>query len=254
MSRPRPPVEARRDLAGFTHPDTHSWNWLAHRVLNNALVSVAPDHISGRLLDIGCGLKPYRPLLAPYITEHVGVDHPESPHALTSVDVLATAYEIPLDSCSFDTILMTEVLEHLERPADALSECFRLLKPGGRLILTTPFIWTLHEVPRDFYRFSPFGLRYQAEQAGLSPLVVMPLAGQWTMLALMTGYALGQSPARHLGKRLGVVQLAMQRLAIRLDRRWFEPWLAHAHLMVAQRSPQRGAGEAEAGPPISASA
>jgi len=246
MGRPTPPVEARRDLADFTHPDTHNWNWTAHRVLNNALVTVAPEHIRGRLLDIGCGLKPYGPLLAPYVTEHVGVDHPDSPHALTSVDVLATAYDIPLDDASFDTVLLTEVLEHLERPADALAECFRLLRPGGRLILTTPFIWTVHEAPRDFYRFSPFGLRYQAEQAGFTDLTLMPLGGQWTMLALMTGYALGKSPARRLGRGLGGLQRGMQRVAVRLDHRWFEPWLAHGHLLVATRPPER-AGAADAG-------
>ncbi|HWE12000.1 MAG TPA: class I SAM-dependent methyltransferase, partial [Solirubrobacteraceae bacterium] len=246
MGRPRPSVEARLDLADFRHPDTHSWNWTAHRLLNNALVSVAPEHIGGRLLDVGCGLKPYRPLLAPYITEHVGVDHPESPHALTSVDVLATAYDIPLEDRSFDTILMTEVLEHLERPADAMAEAFRLLRPGGRLILTTPFIWTLHEAPRDFYRFSPFGLRYLAEQAGFAAVAVTPLAGQWTMLALMTGYALGKSPARRLGRGLGCLQRAMQRVAISMDHRWFEPWLAHGHLLVAQR-PHQDAPAADPG-------
>lgn len=228
-------MEARRDLTAFRHPDTHRFNWLAHRLLNNALVTVAPEHITGRLLDVGCGLKPYAPLLAPYVTEHVGVDHPDSPHALTSVDVLATAYDIPLEDGSFDTVLLSEVLEHLERPADALAECHRLLRPGGKLILTTPFIWTLHEEPRDFYRFSPYGLRYLAEQAGLSELAVIPLAGQWVMLALMLGYALGRSPARRLGERLGAVQMALQRLAIRVDHRWFEPWLAHGHLLVAQR-------------------
>jgi SAM-dependent methyltransferase len=235
MGRPRPSVEARRDLAGFRHPDTHSWNWLAHRVLNNALASAAPHHVNGRLLDIGCGLKPYARLVAPYITEHVGVDHPGSPHALTSVDVLADAYEIPLESASFDTILMSEVLEHLERPTDALTECHRLLRPGGKLILSTPFIWTLHEEPRDFYRYSPYGLRYLAERAGFDVVAVTPLGGQWITLALMLGYALGRSPARRLGPRLGAVQLWLQRAATRLDHRWFEPWLAHAHLMVAQR-------------------
>lgn len=241
MARQRPPVEARRDLTAFRHPDTHSWNRLAHRLLNNALAGAAPAHIRGRLLDVGCGLKPYAPLLAPYVTEHVGVDHPDSPHALTSVDVLATAYDIPLESASFDTVLMSEVLEHLERPGDALAESHRLLKPGGKLILTTPFIWTLHEEPRDFYRFSPYGLRYEAEQAGFSEMTVIPLAGQWVMLALMLGYALGRSPARRLGRGMRFVHTALQGAAIRLDYRWFEPWLAHGHLLVAQR-PATGDG------------
>ncbi len=69
--------------------------------------------------------------------------------------MLATAYEIPLEDGSFDTVLMTEVLEHLEEPARGLAEAGRLLRPGGKLILTTPFMWPLHEEPRDFFRYSP---------------------------------------------------------------------------------------------------
>lgn len=230
-----PPVEARRDLVAFRHPDTHSWNELAHRVLNNALAVAAPRHVQGRLLDVGCGLKPYAPLLKPYVSEHIGVDHPDSPHALTSVDVLADAYDIPLESATFDTILMSEVLEHLERPADALAECHRLLRPGGKLILTAPFIWTLHEEPRDFYRFSPYALSYQAARAGFDVVEVTPLGGQWGTLALMLGYALMRSPARYLGSSLATVQRGLQWVATWLDYRWFEPWLAHGHMMVAQR-------------------
>jgi hypothetical protein len=75
----KPPIDARRDSTAFRHPDTHPWNAVGHAVLNNALASLAPAHMTGRLLDIGCGLKPYELMFAPYVTEHVGVDHPDSP-------------------------------------------------------------------------------------------------------------------------------------------------------------------------------
>jgi len=159
-ARQRPPVPARVDLTGLHHPTETPANALAHRQLNNALAIAARAHARGRLLDVGCGEKPYAPLFRDLVDEHVGVDHPESIHPLSAVDVLATAYDIPLEDASFDTVLMTEVLEHLEEPARAIAEARRLLRPGGNLILSTPFMWPLHEEPRDFFRYSPHGLRH----------------------------------------------------------------------------------------------
>jgi ubiquinone/menaquinone biosynthesis C-methylase UbiE len=165
----------------------------------------------------------------------VGVDHPDSPHAPTAVDVTATAYEIPLPDGSFDTVLMTELLEHLERPGAALAEAFRLLQPGGKLILTTPFIWTLHEEPRDFFRYSPYGLRYLLEDAGFTAAEVTPLSGQWSTLSLLASYALRASPARRLGSALAFAARGLQAVAVRLDEADFRPWLSWNHLAVAAK-------------------
>jgi SAM-dependent methyltransferase len=232
---PERPVELRRDLTDFRHPDTRPENLLAHRTLTNALATAAPKYVCGRLLDVGCGLKPYAPLLASYVTEHIGVDHPDSPHAATSVDVVASAYSIPLDDASFDTVLLSEVLEHLERPADALSECFRLLRPGGRLLLSAPFVWMVHEEPRDFYRYSPFGLRFLLEQAGFDVIALRPLGGQWLTLALMLSYALGDSPANRFPRLLARAVVTMQRAAAWADSWQFRPWLSHSHFVIAGR-------------------
>jgi hypothetical protein len=113
-SRAPMPVPSDRDLVVHRHATANSFNWLAHRQLTNAMVLVAREHARGRLLDIGCGLRPYREVFAPFVEEQVGVDHADSPHLLTEVDVIATAYDIPIGDESFDTVLMSEVLEHLE--------------------------------------------------------------------------------------------------------------------------------------------
>ena len=229
-----PVVESRHNISSFEHPDKHPWNRLAHRLLDNALVTVVPNHAGGQLLDIGCGVKPYRDLFAPYVQQHVGVDHPGSPHALDSVDVLSTAYDIPLPEASFDTILMSEVLEHLERPADALAECFRLLKPAAKIILSTPMIWTLHEEPRDFYRFTPSACRFLFEQAGFRVLEILPLGGQWTTLAHVQ-LRNRRRPAVGSPGLVRALQDASQTLGGWLNHLNFRPWLSHAHLAVAQK-------------------
>ena len=115
-------------------------------------------YLHGRLIDIGCGTKPYRDLLAPYVDEHIGQDHQDGPHDKSNVSILSDAYDIPVADASFDSAVCTGVLEHLEEPEEALCECNRILKPGGIAIYSVPFIWHLHEEPRDFFRFSKQGL------------------------------------------------------------------------------------------------
>lgn len=239
MTHDRTPT--RLDPAAGIHPSGNDFNWLAKRQLENAIVGAAELHARGRLIDIGCGEKPYRTLFAPYVTEHIGVDHPESPHALTSVDVFATAYEVPLEDASFNTVLMSEVLEHLELPSKALEEAYRLLAPGGWLIATTPFMWVLHEEPRDFFRYTPFALEWLLREAGFESVMVTPIAGQWSTLGLLTSYALRDSSLRRFGDPARHIARFIQHVAARLDRRTFKPWMAWNHLVVGRKGAETSA-------------
>jgi SAM-dependent methyltransferase len=223
------------EVVQAAHPTGNPFNRLAKQQLEGALAAAARNHARGRLVDIGCGEKPYVGLFAEYVDAHVGVDHPDSPHALTSVDVLASAYEIPLADQTFDTALMIELLEHLETPAVALAEAHRLLRPGGWLILTTPFIWVLHEEPRDFFRYTPHALRYLLEAAGFGAVGVTPLSGQWSTLALLGGYALRDTRLGLYERPLASVVGAFQRVAARLDARERKAWMSWNHIAVARR-------------------
>lgn len=213
-----------------THPTETPYNRLAKHQLAQAIATAGDRYARGRLIDIGCGEKPYLDLLAPRVTEHVGVDHPDSPHALDHVDVLGTATAIPLPDQSFDTAILSELLEHLEEPVAALRETHRLLRPGGHAIITTPFIWVLHEEPRDFFRYSPHGLRWLLETAGFEVVEITPIGGQWSTLALMLSYALRESPApRRVAAGLSSL---MQAVAAHAERGGLRPWMAYNHLAV----------------------
>jgi SAM-dependent methyltransferase len=232
----QPPVPARQPLAktkfaGYRFKPQNRINSIQQ---TNAMVLAAREHATGRLLDIGCGIKPYEPIFAPYVTEHVGVDHSDSPHELDA-DIIATAYDIPVADATFDTALMTEVLEHLEEPLDALREAHRLLAPGGKLILTAPMMWPLHEEPRDFYRYTPHGLRYLFGKAGFVDVEVIPLAGQWTTIAQLGGYVLRRSPLWRVQPIYRGLMRVLHPLAIRLDERHFEPWFCYDHLAIGTR-------------------
>ncbi len=108
------------------------------------------DH--GLTLDIGCGHVAYQK----YFPNYIGFDIQPG----LKVDVVGDAHNLPFKDEKFDNILCTEVLEHLHSPEIAISEMKRVLKKGGKLILTTRFIFPLHDIPNDYYRFTKYGLKY----------------------------------------------------------------------------------------------
>ncbi len=164
-----------KNLRIFAHIKEH--NWLIHQIVIEFIKESAPKYAHGTLVDIGCGVKPYKSIFASYVDKHIGIDLEQSPHGSFYVDVIANAYDTTLKESSCDLILCSEVLEHLEEPGKALCEMNRILKKKGIIILTVPFFWHIHEAPKDFYRYSEYGLRYLVEQAGFEIVELKPLTG-----------------------------------------------------------------------------
>lgn len=134
--------------------------------------------LQGSLLDLGCGNSPYRPLLT-NVLHYV-------PYDLTTTasrpDVVGVAQNLPFHSCSFDSVLCTQVLEHVPDPWYMLKEIHRVLRPGGKLLLSAPQAWRLHEEPFDFYRYTKYGLQYLVQEAGLQMVETIPQGGVWLLL------------------------------------------------------------------------
>jgi len=120
-----------------------------------------PEH--GRVLDFGCADQPYRHLV-PGSAEYVGADL--RGNELASVEISADG-TIPVADASFDAVLSTQVLEHVQEPRVYLSECLRALRPGGRLLLSTHGMMIYHPDPDDYWRWTGAGLRRAVEDAGL---------------------------------------------------------------------------------------
>jgi SAM-dependent methyltransferase len=148
---------------------------ISHRTLERGLARHS-GQIRGRVLDVGCGTKPYRRLF-PAATQYYGTETHRTFTAGTQADVTAFGEALPFRAGAFDGVVCTEVLEHVPEPADFLREMVRVLRPGGVLLLTTPQTWGLHEEPYDFYRYTKYGLQYLFGKAGLEMVEVAPTTG-----------------------------------------------------------------------------
>lgn len=167
-------------------------NWLVESIFIKEFQRISKQYAKGRLIDIGCGTKPLENILKPYITEHIGVDHEGCLHDKSKIDLSATAYSIPVEDSYFDTAICTAVLEHLEEPSEALSEMRRVLKQGGFAIYAVPLFWHIHEEPRDFYRFTKYGIKYLFQKNGFDLIELKPMSGFWvTFTTELTYYIWG---------------------------------------------------------------
>ncbi len=138
--------------------------FIARRGLHRALVHLLPQ-LRGDVLDVGCGTMPYRRFVP--ATRYVGLDY-DTPQRREAgyADIFYDGRKFPVGDSSFDGVLCTQVLEHVFNPEEFLGEIARVLRPGGSLVLTVPFIWDEHEQPYDFGRYSSFGLKALLEKKG----------------------------------------------------------------------------------------
>lgn len=156
----------------------------------------------GRVLDVGCGRMPYKRLIlsdSSGATSCVGLDLP-SPYF--KPDLTWDGKVIPLPDASVDSALLTEVLEHCPDAQAILTEVNRVLRPGGFLFLTVPFIWPIHTVPHDEFRYTPYSLRRILERSGFPEPSIEATGGRHAMLAVILGLWVRR---RKLTSRLHVV-------------------------------------------------
>ncbi len=133
----------------------------------------AKVYARGRLLDIGCGRKPYKDIFSELVDEYIGMDK-------TFGDIKGSALKIPVNNESFDTILSTQVLEHVSDPQKMMNEIYRVLKKDGHAILTMPLFWCLHEDPEDYFRFTKYALKKLAKTAKMD-IVYIRDRGNWAI-------------------------------------------------------------------------
>lgn len=165
--RIRRAIEAEQFHPGFLGLFVNPF-YFARKGLYENIAALA-GRVRGNTLDVGCGRKPYESLF--HSSNYIGleIDTPEN-RKHKKADVFYGNGAFPFGEAEFDSVVTNEVFEHVFNPDQFLEEIRRVLKPGGVLLLTVPFVWDEHEQPHDFARYSSFGLAAIAERHGFEIL------------------------------------------------------------------------------------
>lgn len=138
--------------------------YFARRGLFQAIRKDA-KYISGKTLDIGCGQKPYKSLYASQEYLGLEIDTPDN-RLKKQADFFYDGLQMPFDDGFFDSIVCNEVFEHVFNPQTFLQEINRVLRGGGYMLISMPFVWDEHEQPFDYARYSSFGIKHLLEENG----------------------------------------------------------------------------------------
>lgn len=207
------------------HSNRTPYNWLLYEISNQFLIKFS-GFIKGTLYDLGCGDMPYRHWLLGFSDRYIGVDWSSSPHDLKA-DIVANLNDaLPIEDRVADSVISLSVMEHLCEPQIFLGEAYRILKPGGAIILQVPFMWWVHEAPHDYFRYTRYGLEYMFEKAGFNAIQIYPQTSFWTTWILKFNYQsvrliTGPWPLRKLvAIFMHAIWAIDQRLAPWLDKHW----------------------------------
>ncbi len=167
--------------------------------------SAIAKHVTAgmRVADVGCGEQPWRGAIEERGAQYVGIDITQN--AQDTVEIIGPITQVPAPDAAFHAILCTEVLEHVSDTRAALAELRRLCTPGGVIILTTPFVYPIHEEPFDFVRVTPDQLRALAHEAGLVATRLETAGNEIEALAVIWN----SMWSRGLPRRLGVLRLLL---------------------------------------------
>lgn len=145
-------------------PDLYITNmsYLNNRQLKKS-IKKSVKYIKGKCIDIGSGNSPYKSYLISNVDEYITVDkgtvHKHMFQTSKEKFIDADIKDLPFEDNCVDTVILTQVLEHIDKPFEALDEIKRILKNDGILILSVPFIYHAHATPYDYFRFSEYGLK-----------------------------------------------------------------------------------------------
>lgn len=143
-----------------------------------------PRYARGRLLDLGCGKVPLFETYRSLVDEVVCIDWSASLHGQQYVDHECDISDpLPLKDSSIDTIILSDVLEHVPEPAGLWDELHRVLAPEGYVLLNVPFLYWVHEEPHDYFRYTEFALRRLAENSGFGVVLLEPVGGPAAVFA-----------------------------------------------------------------------
>jgi len=193
--------------------DNHMQN-----IISKSYHKAIKKYASGLLGDIGCGDVPYFDLYKDLITDNICIDWENSILEISHLDISTDLNGIlPIEDNKFDTILCTDVLEHIHDPALLMSEMTRILKPGGKIIIGVPYYYWIHGIPHDYHRYTQYMLKKFCENNKLKILELETYGGYPEILydLFYKGYNFYNLPMRRF------FNFCLKRLAKFLSKRKF---------------------------------
>lgn len=169
------PKDVTRVIAPPLWDSYHYVSVLTRKAYENTIPELLKQGEKYKILDYGCGAKPYEYLFEGHIAEYIGVDVGNNPKADISI---VPGERLQFEDNSFDFVLSSQVLEHVQDVDQYMGECLRVLKPGGILLLSTHGTWQFHASPYDYNRWTCMGLQYLIERSGFEVLEYKPILGQ----------------------------------------------------------------------------
>lgn len=179
-----------------------------------------PQYTRGKLIDLGCGKVPLYQVYKPYITDNICVDWKNTRHRNEYLDAecdLTKALPFPDDE--FDTIILSDVLEHIPQPDLLWHEMSRIIKKDGIAFINVPYYYWLHEIPFDYYRYTEFALRRFADLNDFAIVLLKPIGGSPEIMADILAKHLQPLPL--IGKILsgGIQTMTMAFINTRLGKK-----------------------------------
>jgi SAM-dependent methyltransferase len=149
--------------------------------IESSFFKIEPGHL---VLDAGAGECRFREKLKGKL-RYIAVDTTwgDQEWDYSNIDVVSQLENLPYASQVFDSIICTQVLEHVREPQLVLNELSRILKEEGMICLTAPQGWGVHQPPHDYFRFTNYGLAYLLEKAGFTEISITPSCGYFGYLA-----------------------------------------------------------------------
>lgn len=177
-----------KPVATLRHGRLNPLSWLIAQRIADRYSVLIPEFVKGDFADLGCGLAPFREFYQAYAATVFLSDWSGSVHKPDFVDAVWNLNEpLPCPEARFDSILVSDVLEHLPHPRRLIAELHRILKPGGVVLFNTPFLYGVHEAPYDFFRYTEFAHRDMFESAGFEMVRLFPFGtGADTLCDLAT--------------------------------------------------------------------
>lgn len=230
------PGKARRDPS-LTDPF-----YLHLHAITDSLTSARDRYLHSHvdILDVGCGERPYYPIFAPRAREYAGADIAPG----EGIRYVCTAEELDAPDASFDLVLATQVLEHVEDPPRALTQMCRVSRPGGLVMFTIPGVWPFHPTPNDYWRWTHQGLEtLVAGVDGLELVEIVPHGSTPLALAQLAAFYVERETRYTRWRRPGLrIVAAINRAGAALDKRFPELEYPHTdsliinYLVIARRA------------------